>query len=58
MILALVCAIVTDLLLLASDMPVRQNLSMTGEISLSGKVLPVRCIKEKIIPVSAEKPFN
>ncbi|EDO31613.1 predicted protein, partial [Nematostella vectensis] len=41
--------IVTALLSLAMDKPVRQNVAMTGELSLTGKVLPVGGIKEKII---------
>lgn len=47
------CTIVTALLSLALDRPVRQNLAMTGEVSLTGKVLPVGGIKEKTIAVSA-----
>ncbi|CAG5114668.1 unnamed protein product [Candidula unifasciata] len=43
------CTIVTALLSLAMNKPVRQNLAMTGEVSLTGKVLPVGGIKEKTI---------
>ncbi|KAM9105420.1 lon protease homolog, mitochondrial isoform 3-T3 [Megaptera novaeangliae] len=43
------CTIVTALLSLALGQPVRQNLAMTGEVSLTGKVLPVGGIKEKTI---------
>lgn len=43
------CTIVTALLSLAIDRPVRQNLAMTGEVSLTGKILPVGGIKEKTI---------
>jgi len=41
--------IVTALLSLASKIPVRADLAMTGELSLHGKVLPVGGIKEKTI---------
>uniref|UniRef100_A0A2M4BCF8 Lon protease homolog, mitochondrial n=1 Tax=Anopheles marajoara TaxID=58244 RepID=A0A2M4BCF8_9DIPT len=41
--------IVTALLSLAKGKPIRQNVAMTGEISLMGKVLPVGGIKEKTI---------
>ena len=40
---------VTALLSLALNKPVRQNTAMTGEISLTSKVLPVGGIKEKTI---------
>lgn len=43
------CTMVTALLSLARGRPVRPNLAMTGEISLTGKVLPVGGIKEKVI---------
>ncbi|XP_064608395.1 lon protease homolog, mitochondrial-like [Liolophura sinensis] len=43
------CTIVTSLLSLAINQPVRQNIAMTGEVSLTGKVLPVGGIKEKVI---------
>ncbi|KAK2815992.1 hypothetical protein Q5P01_026459 [Channa striata] len=43
------CTIVTALLSLATKRPVRQNVAMTGEVSLTGKILPVGGIKEKTI---------
>jgi len=43
------CTMVTALLSLALNKPVRQNFAMTGELSLTGKVLPVGGIKEKTI---------
>lgn len=46
------CTIVTALLSLALNKSVTQNIAMTGEISLTGKVLPVGGIKEKVIAVS------
>lgn len=45
--------IATALLSLARDQAIRQNIAMTGELSLTGKVLPVGGIKEKIIAVSS-----
>ncbi|XP_030582774.1 lon protease homolog, mitochondrial [Archocentrus centrarchus] len=43
------CTIVTALLSLATNKPVRHNVAMTGEVSLMGKILPVGGIKEKTI---------
>ena len=40
---------ITSLLSLAMDKPVKNDLAMTGEVSLTGKVLPVGGIKEKIM---------
>lgn len=41
--------IVTALMSLAQNKPVKANVAMTGEVSLTGKVLPVGGIKEKTI---------
>lgn len=46
------CTIVTALVSLATGRSVRSNVAMTGEISLTGKVLAVGGIKEKCIAVS------
>ena len=46
------CTIVTALLSLALDKPCQQNIAMTGEVSLTGKVLPIGGVKEKFIAVS------
>jgi ATP-dependent Lon protease len=39
----------TALVSLLTDRPVRSRLAMTGEVSLSGRVLPVGGIKEKVL---------
>jgi Lon-like ATP-dependent protease len=41
--------LVTSLMSLALKRPIRNDMAMTGEVSLTGKVLPVGGIKEKII---------
>ncbi|CAI4221214.1 unnamed protein product [Auanema sp. JU1783] len=52
--------LVSSLLSLAKEKPVSQDMAMTGEISLTGKVLPVGGIREKIIAarrVGAKRVF-
>ncbi|KRY30455.1 Lon protease -like protein, mitochondrial, partial [Trichinella spiralis] len=43
------CTLVSSIISLALGKSVRQNIAMTGEISLTGKILPVGGIKEKVI---------
>lgn len=43
------CTMVSSLLSLALDKPIRQQVAMTGEVTLTGKVLPVGGIREKAI---------
>eukprot|EP00596_Hydrurales_sp_CCMP1899_P000283 CAMPEP_0119035724 /NCGR_PEP_ID=MMETSP1177-20130426/2932_1 /TAXON_ID=2985 /ORGANISM="Ochromonas sp, Strain CCMP1899" /LENGTH=950 /DNA_ID=CAMNT_0006994419 /DNA_START=142 /DNA_END=2994 /DNA_ORIENTATION=- len=42
-------AMTTSLISIALDRPLRPRLAMTGELSLTGKVLPVGGIKEKVL---------
>lgn len=43
------CTIVTALLSLATGKAVRQHVAMTGEVTLTGQVLPVGGIREKMV---------
>ncbi|CAH2054941.1 unnamed protein product, partial [Thlaspi arvense] len=43
------CTMSTSLLSFAMNKPVRKNLAMTGEITLTGGILPVAYVKEKTI---------
>ncbi|KAF2307305.1 hypothetical protein GH714_026206 [Hevea brasiliensis] len=48
------CTMITSLLSLAMRNPVRKDLAMTGEVTLTGKILPIGGVKEKTIVARSE----
>ncbi|CAA7017160.1 unnamed protein product [Microthlaspi erraticum] len=43
------CTMITSLLSLATKKPVKKDLAMTGEVTLTGRILPIGGVKEKTI---------
>ncbi|KAG2244505.1 hypothetical protein Bca52824_093667 [Brassica carinata] len=43
------CTMITSLLSLAMNKPVKEDLAMTGEVTLTGRILPIGGVKEKTI---------
>ena len=49
---------VSSLLSLLINKPVKDNIAMTGEITLTGKILPIGGLKEKLIAARRSKIFE
>ncbi|KAL1826959.1 hypothetical protein ACET3Z_005371 [Daucus carota] len=43
------CTMITSLLSLAMNKPVKKDIAMTGEVTLTGRILPIGGVKEKTI---------
>ncbi|KAG0619235.1 hypothetical protein M758_4G124900 [Ceratodon purpureus] len=43
------CTMITSMLSLAMNLPVKKDMAMTGEVTLTGRVLPIGGVKEKTV---------
>jgi len=52
--ITMVCSLVS----LAVNKPIRHNIAMTGELTITGKVLPIGGVKEKVIAARRSRVFE